>query len=252
MKNLFKGMAVVLLFYPMGISLHAQTVEVTEEFRKVLKELAKEEFRRFVYTRLKEKEPLIAASSYNLIERVVAGDSFEELKRQTVLSLLDYALFVQIESMLKSAYPQARIVDSLGKRVDAKAYKRLTQIGALLVYEYLARDSLYVIWGGMRKMLAEETRFVTSHKVDDDKFGLVVSNFIDSARQAITEMLELDRFLRMVAVGQSPLDSVQIESYKQEFSRIVKKEFGTEREFVEGVLLRFRTKMVFIIKAYES
>lgn len=244
--------AVWLLLLVLPVPLYAQTVEVTDEFRKVLKELAKEELRNFVYTRLKEQEPLIAASAYNLIERVVAGDSPEELKRLAILSLLDYAMFAQIESRLRKEYPQDEIVDDLGKPIDAKRYKRLTQVGSLLVYEFLARDSLYITWGGMKRMLSEETKFVTSHRANGNKFGLVLSTFIDSNKQEIAHILELDRFLKTVIVDQSELDSSSIERYKLEFSRIVQKQFASEKELFDEMLSRLRAKLTLIVMAYDT
>lgn len=238
------------------ITMRAQTIDVTDEFKQVLKELAREEFRTFVFNELKEKDPIIAASTHELIERVVAGDSLPLIANQVVLSMLDYSMFVELEAKLRAYIPQSAVTDAGGARVDTADYTRLIKIGTLLVYEKIARDNYLIVSDAVRKMLADETDFVSSFTVTQDgsamTFGLAVYLFMSDRENEIGAMLEMKQSLKTIITIAVTSDTSAMNVMKERYEQIVSKQFETAKAMLGDVLMKLEASLDTVYYAYDA
>ena len=238
------------------IPARTQTVEVTDEFKQVIKELAREEFRTYVFNVLKEKDPVIAASTYDLIERVVAGDTVTLIANQVVLSLLDYSMFIEFESKLEKSIPMERVIDKNGTVVSPAEYTRLIKIGVLLMYERIARDNYLIVSGAVRQMLADETYFVSSHAVKNSsgqmKFGMAVYLFMSENDSALTSLLEFKQMLKNIVSIAVTQDTAALNMLRPKYQTMVKKEFESAQAMLRDALTPLKASLDTIYFAYDA
>ena len=258
-KSVIKTLKLIVLVCAMQhalcLNLNAQTVDVTGEFKQVLKELAKEEFRTYVFNSLKEKDPIIAASTYDLIQRVASGDTAQIISNQVIISLIDYSMFIKIESEMKIRIPNISVVDDDGKVVDSQTYERLSKIGVLLAYEKIARDNYLIVGDGIRKMLSEETEFVSSHFARTssrrNKYGFEVYLFMNNNEQMLDSLLASKQMLKnIMSIALKPDTSV-LNDLKPEFERLSRKKFASSQDMLREALGQLRVSVDAIYNAYE-
>ena len=236
--------------------LRAQALEVTDQFKQLVKEIVREEFKSFLYNKLKDDDPIIAASAYDLIDRIVSGDSIAGIGKQVMISTMDYSLFLELRNQFEEFVPYGSVRNEDSSAVGREEYMRMTKVGALLAYELIARENYLVVGSGLRKMLAEETKMVSSHYVDTtggrEKFGMAAYKFTRKKERDIRLLLNSISVMKDIIICVAFADTNVILALKAEYETVVERKFDNINDFLRHGLGMLKSRMDLIVTAYES
>lgn len=256
MNRIGRITAAIVLMMLGTLPVRPQTVEMTDEFKQVVRELAKDQFRTFVFDALKKKDPVIAASTVALIERVVSGDSTVLIADQVALSLIDYSLFIELESTLRAAIPNAAVTTLDGAPADAAEYSRLIKVGVLLMYERIARDHYLIVNSAVRQMLSEETETVASYRVTNGSgsslYGLAVYVTMLQHRDAIESLIRRKEALKNVCSTVILNDTAALTAVGTMYQMAVKKEFPSSAALLQDAFGLLTSTLDTVYYAYDA
>ena len=140
----------------------AQSIEISDRFKDVIKQLIQEKTKEVVFNELKTNAPILAAGTHDLLDRIIAGDSIDEVHKQVIISTFDYVEFQDLRGLIQQKFPQQSLRKKDRNIVSQNEYLRVMNISSLIVYQFLATRDLLVISPGVEKTIQEYSDFMGS------------------------------------------------------------------------------------------
>ncbi len=218
---------------------NGQTVEISERFQAVAQRLIREHFKDVVFNELKDNDPILAASTYDLIDRIVSNDSLPEIKKQVIVSIFDYLEFLHLRNYLKRSFPKKLITKKSKEMITDGEYDKLMSVSGLLMYKFLADSTLMVTSDGITKTILHYNKDLLAydtlpHSLTAVEFDGSIADFMSANKEYILQTIQFNAALKNVIVSLSMDDSI-LKKLKSHYELITTKNFPSNDEFLAAV-----------------
>lgn len=155
--------------------------EITEDFKKVVKKIAQEEFKKFIYDKIKESHPVLAATTYDLIDNIVSGESLSTIHESVISSIIDYGTMQMIRECIKPELDSVKnniVYVKNGKIVNEKDYNKIIYLSVVYIFEALAYTQVQPIGEHIVNLLYSEDAFFNTVQILDDTNRIDIRSFV--------------------------------------------------------------------------
>lgn len=144
------------------------SVEITDDFRKAVKSIAQDEFKEFIYNKIKEANPILAASTYDLIDNIVSGDSLSLIFQSVINTIIDYGTLQLFQDSLRSSLNEVRTRCVYYKNKNPLSdddYSKIRSLCAIYLFEAEAIAKIQPIGDHVTDLLYSEDGFFKTFHV---------------------------------------------------------------------------------------
>ena len=198
--------------------------------------------------------------TYDLLDRIIAGDSIDEVRKQVIISTFDYVEFLDLRGLIQQKFPQQSVRKKDRSIVSQNEYLRVMNISSLIVYQFLATRDLLVISPGVEKTIQEYSDFMGSFlPLRGDTLSMSIDGslyyFMMQNSDSILHIIRRNAIFKNIVVSLST-QNAPLEKLMLEYNKIMETKIADTSTFLFSVrdsvrksLLRLRSELSVSINA---
>jgi hypothetical protein len=147
------------------------SVEITDDFKKALKTIAQDEFKEFIYNKIKQSNPILASSTYDLIDNLVSGESLSLIQESLINTIIDYGTLQFFLDSLKPSMDEVRnqlLYREKANVISEEDYDKLLYLSTVYIFEGLAYKTVQPIGNHVTELLYSEEPFFNQIRMKGD------------------------------------------------------------------------------------